>query len=143
MKLQIIGFLLLFSMLIVSCTVNKQNKSATKSEKMFIRIAEIEIDSNYLNEYIAILKEESQASIKIEVGVISIYPMYQKENPNTIKIWESVPRMAARRCERVGCGCRGEARRARCPVPRRARHRRGDHCVSPAHRYAGSGRAGA
>ena len=89
MKLQIMAFLLLFSMLILSaCAVNKQNKSASKSEKMFIRIAEIEIDSNYLAEYIAILKEESQASIKIEVGVISIYPMYQKENPNTIKILE-------------------------------------------------------
>jgi quinol monooxygenase YgiN len=53
-----------------------------------IRISEIEIDSNYLKEYKTILKEESRASIKLEPGVISIYPMYQKENPTQMRILE-------------------------------------------------------
>jgi quinol monooxygenase YgiN len=55
---------------------------------MMIRISEIEIDSNYLKEYKTILKEESRASIKLEPGVISIYPMYQKENPTQMRILE-------------------------------------------------------
>ena len=53
-----------------------------------IRISEIEIDSNYVEAYKAILKEESRASVKLEPGVISIYPMYQKENPTQVRILE-------------------------------------------------------
>ena len=55
---------------------------------MMIRISEIEIDSSYLEEYKAILKEESQASVRLEPGVISIYPMYQKETPTQVRILE-------------------------------------------------------
>src|SRR5947207_438761 len=53
-----------------------------------IRISEIEIDSNYLEEYKAILKGESRASVKLEPGVISIYPMYQKKDPTKVRILE-------------------------------------------------------
>ena len=53
-----------------------------------IRISEIQIDPNYLEEYISVLKEESAASVKLEPGVISIYPMFQKENPTEIRILE-------------------------------------------------------
>ena len=55
---------------------------------MMIRISEIEIDSNYLKEYNAILQEESRASVQLEAGVIAIYPLYQKENPTQIRILE-------------------------------------------------------
>ena len=55
---------------------------------MIIRISEIEIDTNHLEEYKAILKEEARASVKLEPGVISIYPMYQKENPTQVRILE-------------------------------------------------------
>ena len=53
-----------------------------------IRIAEIEVDSAYLDEYMAILKEESAASVRLEPGVISLYPMFQKESPTEIRILE-------------------------------------------------------
>lgn len=53
-----------------------------------IRISEIEIAPEYLDEYLLILKEEAKASVKLEPGVISIYPMYQKENPTEIRILE-------------------------------------------------------
>ena len=55
---------------------------------MIIRISEIEIDFSYLEEYNKILKEEAEASIRLEPGVISIFPMYTKENPNQIRILE-------------------------------------------------------
>jgi quinol monooxygenase YgiN len=56
--------------------------------KMMIRLSEIEIDSNYLEEYKTILKEESRASVTLEPGVISIYPMYQKKNSTQVRILE-------------------------------------------------------
>ena len=64
------------------------NMVSAQSENMMIRLSEIEIDSNYLKEYKAILQEESRASVQLEIGVIAIYPMYQKESPTQIRILE-------------------------------------------------------
>jgi quinol monooxygenase YgiN len=55
---------------------------------MMIRISEIGIKPEYLDEYLSILEEESKASVELEPGVISIYPMYEKENPTQIRILE-------------------------------------------------------
>ncbi|MCH5715515.1 putative quinol monooxygenase [Niabella hibiscisoli] len=55
---------------------------------MIIRISEIEIEPNYLEEYLAILKEEAEASVRLESGVIAIYPMFQKKQVNEIRILE-------------------------------------------------------
>ncbi|WP_375435296.1 putative quinol monooxygenase [uncultured Hymenobacter sp.] len=55
---------------------------------MMVRLSEIEIDSKHLEEYKAILKEESRASVQLEPGVVSIYPMYQKDAPTQVRILE-------------------------------------------------------
>ena len=34
------------------------------------------------------MKEETSASVRLEAGVIAIFPMYQKENPNQFRILE-------------------------------------------------------
>jgi len=64
------------------------NNVSAQTKDMMIRMSEIEIDSNYLEEYKSILQEESRASVQLEAGVIAIYPMYQKENPTQIRILE-------------------------------------------------------
>lgn len=63
------------------------NILAQNNDKM-IRISEIEIDLNFLEEYKSILQEESRASVQLEKGVIAIYPLYQKANPTQIRILE-------------------------------------------------------
>ena len=73
--------ILMMSLLFFSAITAQKNN-------MMIRISEIEIDSNYLEQYIAILKEESAESVKLEPGVVCIYPMYQKENPTEVRILE-------------------------------------------------------
>ena len=55
---------------------------------LLVRIAEVEIDSRYLEEYMAILNEEAEASVRLEPGVISIFPMFQRENPTQVRILE-------------------------------------------------------
>ena len=75
------------SLLTWSCTQSTK-ESDMKPEDMMIRIAEIEIDSTYLDEYISILKEESAASIALEPGILCIYPMYKKETPTSIRLLE-------------------------------------------------------
>jgi 4-carboxymuconolactone decarboxylase len=60
---------------------------AQKSE-MLVRISEIEIHKDSIPAYTAILKEEAAASIRLEPGVISIFPMYQKQDSTQIRILE-------------------------------------------------------
>ena len=55
---------------------------------MIVRISELQIDQHHLEEYRAILKEEAEASVRLEPGVISIFPMHQKDTPAEIRIVE-------------------------------------------------------
>jgi quinol monooxygenase YgiN len=64
------------------------SNASAQTKNVMIRLSEIEIDSNYLEEYNSILQEESRASVQLEAGVIAIYPMFQKENPTQIRILE-------------------------------------------------------
>ena len=75
-------FIVLIFALLSYCTITAQKNN------MMIRISEIEIDSNYVDQYKAILKEESRQSVKLEPGVICIYPMYQKEDITNVRILE-------------------------------------------------------
>ena len=60
-----------------------------------VRMSEIQIDPARLDEYNAILKEESEASVRLEPGVISIFPMYQREHPTAVRILEIYASRAA------------------------------------------------
>ena len=88
MKMKKYFLILLIIMVCISCGQNEQLRENFNSDKMMIRISEIGIESEYLDEYLSILKEESKASVELESGVISIYPMYQKQNPTEIRILE-------------------------------------------------------
>ena len=57
-------------------------------EDIMVRIAEIEVEADYFDEYVSILKEEAEASVRLEPGVICIFPMFQKENPTQIRLLE-------------------------------------------------------
>jgi 4-carboxymuconolactone decarboxylase len=62
---------------------------------MIVRISEIEILPEHLEAYKGILKEESSASVNLEPGVISIFPMSVKDKPNQIRIVEIYKNQAA------------------------------------------------
>ncbi len=79
---------------LVLLAVTHHTVSAQPQTRM-VRLSEIEIDPVYLDEYKAILKEESAASVKLEPGVIAIFPMYQKEKPTSVRILEMYADKAA------------------------------------------------
>lgn len=65
------------------------NISAINAQQdMMVRIAEIEIHPEYLNEYTDILKKEAAASIQKENGVIAIFPMFEQKQHHQIRIIE-------------------------------------------------------
>ena len=83
-----ISLILFIIIVCISCGQKDQHHENFHLDKMMIRISEIEVVPEYLEEYLSILKEESKASVELESGVISIYPMYEKENPTEIRILE-------------------------------------------------------
>lgn len=89
MKFENVNFLAVIALLLVLISCRQETKNENIStDDMVIRISEIEIEPKYREEYISILKEESEASVRLEPGVISIYPMFEKENPTEIRILE-------------------------------------------------------
>lgn len=65
------------------------------SRGMLVRISEIEIDPDQLAQYRAILKEEAEASVRLEPGVVAIFPMYRRDDPAEVRILEIYASRAA------------------------------------------------
>jgi quinol monooxygenase YgiN len=59
-----------------------------QEQLMMVRISEIQVHAEHLEQYKAILKEEAEASVRLEPGVIAIFPMYQRENDTEFRILE-------------------------------------------------------
>ena len=76
MKKYLILLLLFFSM------------ESIMAQDSMVRLAEIEIYPDFLKEYVEILKEEASASVQLEEGVISIFPIFLKDSPTQIRILE-------------------------------------------------------
>ena len=64
--------------------VRKTNETAA----MIVRIAEIEVYPQYLEEYLAFANEVDRLSIEREPGVICLYPMQSAEDSCLIRILE-------------------------------------------------------
>ena len=65
------------------------NKSDNKmTNELITRIAEIEVNEGYLEEYLAAAHNVGTKSVESEPGVICIFPMQVKDSPNTIRILE-------------------------------------------------------
>lgn len=86
----------LFFFLLAAVTFAACNKSDMKmtndqlqlTNALLVRIAEIEVNEGYLDEYLAAAHSVGTKSVEIEPGVICIFPMQVKDSPNTIRILE-------------------------------------------------------
>lgn len=59
-----------------------------KSENNFVRLSKITVDTAQLDAYNSLLKEEIEASMRLEPGVLTLYATAEKDNPNKITILE-------------------------------------------------------
>ncbi|MEY4546456.1 MAG: hypothetical protein RL685_2651 [Pseudomonadota bacterium] len=53
-----------------------------------VRVAELEIDPAQLDEYLAIVKEEMEESIRVEPGVLAIHAVAHKDDPTKLTFFE-------------------------------------------------------
>ena len=68
---------------------------AQQAQHHIVRVAELEIDPTQLDTYKAALKEEIEASIRIEPGVLTLHAVTLKDQPNQIRIFETYADIAA------------------------------------------------
>jgi quinol monooxygenase YgiN len=59
-----------------------------QDEVQMVRLAKLVIDSAQLEKYKAALKEEIEASVRLETGVLTLYAVSEKSNPTHITILE-------------------------------------------------------
>ena len=59
-----------------------------QEEVQMVRLAKLVVDSAQLEKYKAALKEEIEASVKLEAGVLTLYAVSEKSNPTHITILE-------------------------------------------------------
>jgi quinol monooxygenase YgiN len=68
---------------------------AAQQQAMMIRIAEIQVHPEALDDYKRILTEEAEASVRLEPGVVAIFPMFQRDAPTEVRILEIYASQAA------------------------------------------------
>ena len=81
-KIALIVSIAVFVMALPFCNYSNQNKN------QMVRLAKLVIDPTQLENYKALLKEEIEASVSLEPGVITLYAVAEKNNPTHITILE-------------------------------------------------------
>ncbi len=93
---QILWLLLLVCITMAS---KAQNKGMCAKEPMqadgIVRLSRIEVYPEYLNEYMEYAKEVGEVSLRTEPGVLTMYAMQEKYNPNVVTILETYSSQAA------------------------------------------------
>jgi 4-carboxymuconolactone decarboxylase len=64
------------------------NSNPAQDNNQMVRLAKLVIDSSQLENYNALLKEEIEASVRLEPGVLTLYAVAEKKNPTHITILE-------------------------------------------------------
>ncbi len=64
------------------------SQAAAQGDKQMVRLAKLVIDSAQLVSYNAFLKEEIEASVRLEPGVLTLYAVAEKNDPTHITILE-------------------------------------------------------
>lgn len=77
-----------FALIALALLLISFNVASAEEQQMMVRISKIQVDANHLEQYKAILKEEAEASVRLEPGVIAIFPMYQRDSDTEFRILE-------------------------------------------------------
>ena len=79
--------LLLFFITCIFTVMSNQPVSA-QGKTPYVRIAKIVINSARLENYKTALKEAMEAAVRLEPGVMTLYAVYDKDNPAHVTVFE-------------------------------------------------------
>lgn len=79
----------IFVVTVVCCLViSSFTDAAAQTGQRFMRIARIVVDSAQLDDYKEALKEGMETAVRTEPGVLSLYAVYDKEDPTHVTVFE-------------------------------------------------------
>ena len=67
----------------------------SQAQAQYVRLAELEIDPAQLDAFKAAVTEGVQAAVRSEPGVLALYAVYEKDNPNRVRVFEMYTDAAA------------------------------------------------
>jgi quinol monooxygenase YgiN len=79
----IVSIIMFLIVVLPSC-----NNNSTEYKNQMVRLARLVIDSAQLENYNALLKEEIEASVRLEPGVLTLYAVAEKNDLTHITILE-------------------------------------------------------
>ena len=81
-------FLMLFALVLSITAVAQEVATPVNYKTMIVRLAEIEVYPEYLQEYLKFANEVDRQSVEREPGVICLFPMQSAEDSTQIRILE-------------------------------------------------------
>jgi len=79
---------LLTTALIIVLAIFSQTNASAQQDHRKVRIANIQIDSVYANEYRAALAEHARVAVQVEPGVLALQAVYDKADPTKVTVFE-------------------------------------------------------
>lgn len=79
---------LLFVASVIAPQLGAGSASAQTAESPYLRLAELEIDPTQIERFKASIREEIEASIRVEPGVLTLYAVSLKDEPSKIRVFE-------------------------------------------------------
>lgn len=77
-----------FFLCIVFSTLGLSGCALAQENSQKVRLAKLVINPQYLESYREALRKEIETSVRVEPGVLTLYAVSEKENPNQITILE-------------------------------------------------------
>lgn len=74
--------------LVLIAAAPPQNGKAMTNPTPIVRLAELQIDPAQLDAYLALLREEIDASVRLEPGVLTLNAVALKDAPDRIRLME-------------------------------------------------------
>ena len=81
-------FLMLFALVLSITAMAQEVATPVNYKTMIVRLAEIEVYPEYLQEYLKFANEVDRLSVEREPGVICLFPMQSAEDSTQIRILE-------------------------------------------------------
>ncbi len=79
---------MLFALVLSLTAVAQEKATQANNETMIVRLAEIEVYPEHLQEYLKFANEVDRQSVEREPGVICLFPMQSAEDSTQIRILE-------------------------------------------------------
>jgi quinol monooxygenase YgiN len=76
--------------ILIACWMTLFSSASVSGQQngLVVRIAKLQIDSAQLENYKAALKEHAETAVRVEPGVLTLYAVYEKNNPTHVTVFE-------------------------------------------------------